>query len=185
MANARLPLVPHPLAVVPHVLGQTLCAFAVPASALELGLRLRVHWWLPREFRRDFYERLTDKHCDRIKVRAISAEPEPLRLQGDRPPARKRIVDRRRFGLEVVEDGLTVALLWWFFAKPPCDRTRDLPPRLIKNRLVVRRFPRHYPLNNLMKPSPLRVLLLLALEPLRPCRRIIDQLSEQHRSPGR
>ena len=75
-----------------------------------------------------------------------------------------------------------------FLPLPPRDGPRDLPPRLVQDRLVVRSLPRHHPFDNAVQPLALRLLVIRdvgkRIAP-RPRGRVVHQLREQHRPARR
>jgi len=80
MTDTLLRFLAHPLAVIAHILGQPLRAFPLPSDKIAITTCLRIHWRMSCEFRRNFDHRLVNKHGDRIEVRGIGFQAEPLRL---------------------------------------------------------------------------------------------------------
>ena len=106
MADPPLRLVAHPAPVMAHVFGEPLRApGAVPDRAVgEPGAGLRVDRGEAGEARRDLDQRPGDQHRDRVEVRTMGAQAQPLRLQRDRAAAAERIDHRRRmFGEKGVD----------------------------------------------------------------------------------
>ncbi|KMS58729.1 hypothetical protein V473_04925 [Sphingobium cupriresistens LL01] len=88
MPDALFRFVTHPLPVIANIFGKALRALALPMSTLgNLCPRLRVDRWLPCKLRRDFDKCFADQHRDRIEVRSIGTQTQPLRLQWDRSAA--------------------------------------------------------------------------------------------------
>ncbi len=91
MPDALPRLLPHPCAVMFHVLRQPF-GIAVMVALLDAGMdRLPVP-----EFRRELDHRLADRHRHRVQVGAMGGQAQTLRLQRDRSAARKRVTDRRQ-----------------------------------------------------------------------------------------
>jgi hypothetical protein len=134
-----------------------------------------LRFWVYRrqsgEFRWDLDQRLADQYRDGVEVRTIGAKAQALRFERDRAAAAKRIVDRRRLGLEIIEDLRPVARRWRLFPQAPGHRARDLPSRFIQNALVIRGLPRHQPLDDLVQPLAFTVFRVGSLReriPVRP-----------------
>ena len=92
MADALLRFIAHPLAVVPHVLGQTLCALPCRTASLCLRSLPPGSRRSPRKLWRNFDHRLVDEHGDRIQIAGIGFKTKALCLQRQCPAARERIV---------------------------------------------------------------------------------------------
>ena len=80
MSDAAQRLFAHPLAVAAHVLGQAVGAGPGPRAVVGAGEDGRA----TGETRRDLDEGLVDEDGDRIEVRGVRLESEPLGLQRDR-----------------------------------------------------------------------------------------------------
>ncbi len=75
MTDAPLRFVAHPLTVIADILGE-----ARRASEMRVQITRGIDRRQADELRRDFNERLSDQHRYGIEVRAVSRQPEPLRL---------------------------------------------------------------------------------------------------------
>ena len=170
MANALLRLVAHPMAVVAHILRKALRAFSIPLpAALHFCLRLRVDRRPAGEFRRDFHQCFADEHRHRIQIGADRrASPAAALRAGSTRRPRRGHRPAVPWSADNRESPAPSPLWRRLLAQPPGHRARDLPPRLVQDRLVVRCLPRHQPLDDLVQPSALSVLLLLGREPIRP-----------------
>jgi len=73
--------------------GESCCTMPVFITT-QLCPIMRVHWRAVRKLRRDFDHRLVDEYGHGIQIARVSLEPEPLRLQRQRPTAGKGIVER-------------------------------------------------------------------------------------------
>ena len=91
-----------------------------------------------RELGRDLYQGLCDQNGDRVEVRGIDGEPQPLGLERDRAAAAERIKDGRRV---------------------TAGRSTDLSSGLLEDRLVGAVLPLHEALDD---PEEATALGLLA-----------------------
>ena len=174
MADALLGLVAHPLAVVAHVLRETLRALPLPHKQIVipaqagiqffywipglppdrvggapgmtgLRLRVRVHRRAAGELRRDLDHRLVDQHRHRVQVAGESFEPQPLRLQRQRAAAGERVVKSRQpVAVEQLPGARMVGVLG---AGAPPARP-DLVARRLQDRLVGGVLPQHQGLDD-------------------------------------
>src|SRR5437899_6437176 len=87
--DALLCLLSHPLAVVPHVVGQPLRAAPFPGEQRLLLAGLGVDGMLARKIGRDLDHRLGDHHRYRVEVAGVTLQPKSLCLQGSEPPPAK------------------------------------------------------------------------------------------------
>ena len=160
MADPLLRLVTHPLAVGADVGGQSLGA--LPAADPGFG-EAGEHRRLVAELGRDLDQRLVDQHRDRIEVRGVGFEAEPLRLQGNGAAAGERVEDGRRIAV---------------------GGFQDLGVRLREQLLVADVLPDHQLLDQPVQPLPLGALGFLGGELVGPRGRVVHQLREQY-SPRR
>ncbi|MDK3258350.1 hypothetical protein QOZ86_17735 [Blastococcus capsensis] len=165
MADPLLRLIAHPLAVAAHVLGQP----GGPRPVSEPRLRCTGEHRRPAgELRRDLNESLVDQHRDRVEVGGVRLKPQPLGLERDRSTASERVEHRRWIAAGVAQDLLV----------GPGEEL-----------LVTGVLPDHKLLDQLVQPVALRDnpglagVVVLDRQCLRPARRVVDQLGEQHR-PG-
>ena len=148
----------HPLAVGLDVSCETPGSFPDRLRTAGVGMDRR----LTSESVRDLEHRPLDQDCDRIEVTGESRQPEPQGLQRDRTTAAERVenrwADRRRRTLDL---GRASARMRSIVRVPPTATSRS---RMSKSRLRS------------------RLLLLLGREPLRVCRRVVDERGPDHRS---
>ena len=105
-------------------------------------------------------------------------ETQSLRLQRDRPAAGEGIVERRQpFGVEQLRSAGMVGVV----LAGPSPTLPDLLPRHLQNRLVGRVLPLHQLPQDREQSVPFAVLPQLGREEVRPGRRIVHQLGEEHR----
>ena len=171
MSDAAQRLLAHPLAVTAHVLGQAVGAGPGPRAVVGAGEYGRA----TGETRRDLDEGLVDEDGDRIEVRGVRLESEPLGLQGDRSAPG-----------EGVEDGGRVVP----------RRAPDLLADLAEKMLVTDIVPIHHPRDEGEEAPPLdlhsrpgrRLRVILAggagrLQELPVALRgVVDQLGEENRT---
>ena len=93
----------------------------------------RIHRRLARELRRDLDHRLVDQHRHRVQVAGVALEPEPLRLERQRPAAGERIVEGGQ--LLAVEQLLRARMVGVLGAGAP-PALPDLVARRLQHRLV-------------------------------------------------
>src|SRR5690606_40713842 len=138
VADPLLGLVPHPLPVVAHILGEPLGALPLPLEERPVAPRLGVHRRHPRELRRDLDHRLVDEDGDGVEVARVRLEPEPLRLEGEGPSASEGVVEGRE--LLGVEELVGAGVVLVGFTGPP-PALPDLLPGPLQDLLVRRVLP--------------------------------------------
>ncbi len=190
--DALLGLVPHPLAVIAHVLGQALGAFPLAVDQVLLASRapltlpsppggegsiVRVHRRLARELGRDLDHRLIDQHRHRVEIRCVGLQPQPLGLQGKRPAAGKGVVEGRQ--LVTVEELLCPRMAGVLRARVP-PALPDLVPGGLQDRLVGGVLPLHQVLDDAEEPLSLLLLLFFRGKEIRMRGRVIDHLGKYH-----
>ena len=158
MPDPSLRLVPHPLPVRLHVRGNPLRPVPCRESGVDIGVNRRP----PGEAGRYLDHRLVDQHCHRVQVPCHCPEPQPLRLQWDRPTPGERVQDRRR---------------------PVREAPVDLRPSRAQHVRIVGVLPLHEPFEDPKQPLPLDILLL-GRQRLVP-RRIVHQRCPDHRPSRR
>ncbi len=180
MTDAFFRLVPHPLAIVTHILGQARRPLPAVAHMLLL-LTFWVDWSHARELWRNLDHCLVDQHRHRIQVGSPRFNAQALRLQGNRSPAGKRIVERRH--LLWIEEffRLRVAFVQGAGFLPAL---LNLCPRLGKNLFVVGVLPEYQLLHDAEEPFPLglRFLLVHAAPEAAFVTGVVDKLGEEYRS---
>ena len=112
-------------------------------------------------------------------------QAEPLRFEGDRAAAAERIADGWCVLPQIAQYGFCVVGWRRRVATGAGQRARNLEPRLVQDSRVVGRLPRHHLGDDRVQPRPLPLLVLLGRELLRPRRRIVHELREQHRPARR
>ena len=111
------------------------------------------------ELGRKLDQRLGDQDGDRVEIAGVRFKAEALRFERDRAAAAER-----------VDDG-------WQTVGIPAP---NFGSRFFEDLLVVRRFPRNQPLDDVEQPLPLALLVRFGGKQLRVSRRVINELGEQH-----
>ena len=96
MAYPFLRLITHPLAVIPHILGQPLRTLPGTLKQTGLGSGFRIDRRLTSELGGNLNHRLIDQDCDRIQITRVSLKPQTLGLQRQCPTTGKRIMKTRQ-----------------------------------------------------------------------------------------
>ena len=133
---------------------------------------------MPGELRRDLDHRLVDQHRHRVQVAGVALQPEPLRLQRQRPAAGEGVVEGGQ--LVAVEQLLGARMVGVLGAGAP-PALPDLVARLLQHRLVGGVLPQHQVLDDAEEPLALLLLRLLGREEVRVRRRVVHHLREDHR----
>ena len=149
-----LPFGTEPLAILSHVFCDPLSS----GPSGDLASRRRAHRCSSGKPRGNLHQCTIDHDCDRIEVRSVGLKSQPLRLKRNRPPARKRVQDRRH--------------------PAPVTLTNRLA-RLGKQRGVTRGLPDAQFFEQSMEACPFRRLCLRGWEHIRIGGRIVNELSEQ------
>ena len=177
-ADALLGLVAHPLAVVTHVLGQTLRALPLAGDERLLLSRLGIHRRPACKAGRDLDHRLVDQHRDRVQVARVRFQSEPLRLERQRAATGEGVVE----GGELVPvEELLRARVVGVLRAGAAPALPDLVARGLQHRLVGGVLPLHEILDDAKEPLALLLLLLLGGKEVGQRRRVVHHLREDHR----
>ena len=140
--------------------------------------RLGIHRRLARELGRDLDHRLVDQHRHRVEVAGESFQPEPLRLQRQRPATGEGVVEGGE--LVAVEELLRARVVGVLGTGAP-PALPDFVPRRLQDLLVGGVFPQHQILDDLEEPLALLLLAFRGREQVGVRRGVVHHLREDHR----
>ncbi len=184
VSDALLRLLAHPNSIAPYILRQPLRS--LPTPQLRLLSRLGVDRRHPRKLRRDLDHGLVDQHSDRVQIRRVRLQPQPLGLQGNGPAPCEGVMQSRH--LVRVEQPRRLGVVLVQFADLPPGAT-DLGPRLLQHHIVGGVLPLHQLADQLKQVVPplgeaaalLEAGLLAGVLVFPQGGRVVDQLAEDDR----